>query len=273
MIKIKYVVCYSGGHSSALVAVEAVRRYGKENVILLNHDISPEVEHEDVKRFKNEVAEYLGLPITYANMEGWEHLTPLRVSLKIGGFKFGTGTALCTYKLKSEPFYKWLDENYPVEKGEINDDIILLYGFDKNEEHRIQRRVGVLALKGYRTDYPLALWDRTIENIEEIGINRPVTYELFKHANCIGCLKAGRQHWYLVYCLYPELFKEAIDAENEIGYSIIKDIYMEELEPKFKAMKCKGIVPTEKIKYQTFWAMVRKEITEEDLNLPCECAL
>lgn len=37
----KYVVCYSGGHSSALAAVETVRQHGAENVILLNHDISP----------------------------------------------------------------------------------------------------------------------------------------------------------------------------------------------------------------------------------------
>ena len=54
----KYIVCYSGGHSSALAAVKAVRKHGKENVILLNHDISKNVEHEDIKRFKNEVANY-----------------------------------------------------------------------------------------------------------------------------------------------------------------------------------------------------------------------
>lgn len=270
----KYVVCYSGGHSSALCAIETVRKYGKENVILLNHDISPEVEHEDIKRFKNEVAEYLGLPITYANMKGWEHLTPLRISKKIGVFGVYGQPALCSYKLKTAPFYKWLEENYPVTKGEVSEEITIIYGFDKDETHRIQRRVGVMATMGYKTDYPLALWDnRTIFNTEEIGIKRPITYEIFRHANCIGCLKAGRQHWYVVYCLYPHIFQEAIETEKELGSSIIKDIYLEELEPKFKAMKCKGIVPTEKIKPQTFWAMVRKEIPEEDLNLPCECAI
>ena len=36
----KHIVCYSGGHSSALVAVEVVRKFGKENVVLLNHDIN-----------------------------------------------------------------------------------------------------------------------------------------------------------------------------------------------------------------------------------------
>ena len=76
VVVMKYIVCYSGGHSSALVAIEAVRKHGKENVILLNHDISSEVEHKDIKRFKNEIAKFLGLEITYANMKGWEYKTP-----------------------------------------------------------------------------------------------------------------------------------------------------------------------------------------------------
>ena len=72
----KYIVCFSGGHSSAIAAIETVRRYGKHDVVLLNHDISPHVEHEDIKRFKREVSEYLSLPITYANMPGGETKKP-----------------------------------------------------------------------------------------------------------------------------------------------------------------------------------------------------
>ena len=68
----KYVVCYSGGHASALCAVEAVRHYGRENVILLNHGICGRVEDPDIQRFKDEVAAFLGLPITPASMEGFE---------------------------------------------------------------------------------------------------------------------------------------------------------------------------------------------------------
>ena len=62
----KHIVCYSGGHSSAIVAIEVVRKFGAENVILLNHDISPKVEHEDIKRFKNEISAYIGVEITHA---------------------------------------------------------------------------------------------------------------------------------------------------------------------------------------------------------------
>jgi hypothetical protein len=272
---VEYVVCLSGGHSSALVAIEAVRKVGKENVILLNHDISPLVEDLDIKRFKKEISKYLEVPITYANMEGWETKTPLKICKDIGAFKVGTGTALCTYNLKTKPFYKWLNKHYPVKKDDMREDVKILYGFDKSEPSRIQRRIGVMQTKGYYTDFPLAYWNRTIQNTEDIGIKRPKTYELFRHANCIGCLKAGKQQWYLVYCLYPEIWKEAIETENAIGYSILKDTFLEDLEPKFKQMKCRGIVPGEKMQPQTFWAAVEKALPMNgQLSfLPCECAL
>ena len=54
----KHIICYSGGHSSALVAIEVVRKYGKENVVLLNHDINPSVENEDIKRLIEDIHFY-----------------------------------------------------------------------------------------------------------------------------------------------------------------------------------------------------------------------
>ncbi|MGL5433778.1 MAG: hypothetical protein ACRDBO_00075 [Lachnospiraceae bacterium] len=269
----KQIICYSGGHSSALVAIEAVRKYGKNNVILLNHDISSIVEHKDIKRFKQEIADYLDVPITPANMKGFETMTPLKVAMKAKAFQVDAGRALCTSKLKTEPFYKWLDETYPVAKGDVCDNAKVLYGFDKNEPGRIQRRVGVMAAKGYKTDYPLAYWDRTVDKTEDIGIKRPVTYNIFKHANCFGCLKAGMQHWYVVYCLRPDIFTEAIKAEAEIGYSIINDVYLEELIPKYQEMQTKGICPNDKINSQSFWAKVNNTLPEQMSFLPCECMI
>ena len=269
----QYIVCFSGGHSSALVAIEAVKKVGKKNVILLNHDISPEVEDADIKRFKEDVANYLDVPITPANMDGWETMTPLDVCMKIGAFKVGNGTALCTNRLKTEPFYKWLNDNIPAQPFEPDEGKRILYGFDRSEPSRIQRRVGVLAGKGYKTDFPLAFWDRTIEKTEDIGIPRPSTYKTFRHANCIGCLKSGKQQWYITYCLRPDIWEKAKMAEKKIGYSILKGIYLEELECKFKSMLQAGIVPTEKVGFQKFWADVKKQIPDETECKPCECAL
>ena len=264
----KHIVCYSGGHSSALVAIEAARKYGKEDVILLNHNICSDVEHEDIKRFKKEIADYLGIEITYANMNGWEYLTPIGLSLKLGLFGIKPGQALCTYNLKTKPFYKYLEEHC-----QDKDNYTILYGFDADEENRIYRRRTNLRAMGYNAEFPLAEWDRTIYSTEEIGIKTPITYKIFKHANCIGCLKAGRQHWYVVYCLRRDIFDKAMRAEEAIGHSIIKDIFLKDLIPIYEDIKSKGICPNDKENSQTFWARVNATIPEQESFLPCDCSL
>ena len=248
-----------------LAAIETVRIYGRDNVILLNHDISSHVEHEDIKRFKHEIADYLGLPITYANMDGWETTPPLAVAIKCRAFKAYNSPAFCTSRLKTEPFYKWLEEH-----GNRGDQVV--YGFDAEETLRMRRRSTVMAAMGYDAVYPLADWDRTIYNTEDIGIARPSTYQIYKHANCIGCLKAGRQHWYCVYCLRPDIWEEAVATESIIGYSIIKGSYLKDLEPKFRAMYDKGVIPTDKTNSARFWADVRKAIPDDDISMPCDCS-
>lgn len=271
----KHIVCYSGGHSSALVAIEVTRKYGKENVILLNHDISSWVENEDVKRFKKEVAEYLGVEITYANYKGLslEQLPDqFDVVVNAQAFKVGNGSELCTSRLKTEPFTAYLKDNFP------NKDCIIYYGFDKNETARIQRRSSILGQQGFKTDYPLALWsNRSILSTKEIDIDPPNTYSTFKHANCIGCLKAGRQHWYVVYLTRKDVWEKAKWAEDEIGYTIIPGTTLLKLEPLFENMQKQDIVGTEHVVHQTFWKNVRKVIKiSEDIekdNKPCECVL
>ena len=43
----KHIVCFSGGWSSAETAAKVVAKYGKENVILVNHEI--DMQEEDLK--------------------------------------------------------------------------------------------------------------------------------------------------------------------------------------------------------------------------------
>lgn len=255
-----HVICYSGGHSSAICAIEVARRYGAENTILLNHNISPEVESWDIKRFKHEVSSYLGIPITYANHATFASTTPIQVCVKASAWKVGSGSILCTSRLKTEPFERWLAQNDP--DGEN----IYYYGFDRNEKGRITRRSRILGLKGYKTDYPM-LWERrTIFSTEEIGIDPPNTYEKFRHANCIGCLKAGWQHWYVVYIERPDIYKEAMEAEETIGYSLHKErdgpVYLEDKIEMFEQMKAAGVEPTELENPQRFWTDAKRKIKE-----------
>lgn len=264
----KHIVCYSGGHSSALVAIEAVRKFGKEHVVLINHDIHPSVEAEDIKRFKVEVAAHLGIDITYVNHPEWDTKDQFDVVIEAKAFKVRNGTALCTNRLKSKPFHEWLDVN--AVKGVD----VLYYGFDKDETARIQRRVGILSAMGYRSDYPLAYWPRTILSTLEVGISPPNTYSDFRHANCTGCLKAGRQHWYIVFNKRKDIWEKAKRAEELIGYSILRGEYLVELEDDFTRMNELGIATTEHEKGVTFFARVRKTFrdiqSDEDMK-PCEC--
>lgn len=293
--KITHIICYSGGYSSAKVAMHVARDMGEEDsLVLLNHDINPNVEHADIKRFKKEVADHLGISITYANYEGFidadEIPDQFDVAKQIGGFKFGSGTELCTYHLKTKPFQEFLNKKFPVEGGGVRDDVVIYYGFDKNEKNRIQRRASILAGMGYRSDYPLVLWDDVDHDIvSKAGILEPLTYKVldseykkgsWKHANCIGCLKAGRQHWYCTYVVRPDLFEKAKQVEEDLGYSIIKGVYLTELEDIFKDMYSKGIPATEHIDGRTFWAMTRKVLKGADVDIifegvdaerPCEC--
>jgi hypothetical protein len=268
-----HVVCYSGGHSSALAAIEVAHKHDPESVVLLNHDMHFTVEHADIKRFKRDVANHLGIPITFANYKDAQ-LDQFDVCVQEQAFKVDDGYELCTSRLKTEPFRKWLKEN--VEPSEV----ICYYGFDRNEMGRVQRRSSIMAALGYRTDFPVALWTgRTITCTEEIGIPRPMTYGQFKHGNCVGCLKAGWQHWYIVYCTRPDIWLKAKWAEEEIGYAIHHDesgpVFLEDMEPKFAVMKAAGIPATEHISHQRFWAGANKVVkihASAQMQLPCECA-
>lgn len=270
----KHIVCFSGGHSSALVAIEVVRRYGKDNVVLLNHDINPRYEHEDIKRFKKAIAQYVELPITYANILDIEESdripSQFQVCMIAKAFKVNNGQELCTNRLKTAPFTNWMSRNCKL--GEA----IVYYGFDKAEGDRVSRRRKIIEAMGYEAVFPLAEWQQTIKSTVEIGIDPPCTYERFKHANCVGCLKAGKQHWYVIFCLRPDVWTEAKASENYIGYTIHPGESLESMELRFEAMQAAGIEPTEHISPARFWALVAKSVPgihiQQTLNfMPCEC--
>jgi len=302
-MKTKHIICYSGGHSSAICAIECVRRFGKENVILLNHDINPNYEDKDIKRFKNQIAEYLGLTIVYANYRSISqpHLIPsqFEVCLKAGSFvNPHTRDILCTALLKTKPFNDFIKNM----KNEI--DLIAYYGFDENELNRVERRKTILNDIGIGSEFPIALWgknkrqnlekyfeekginkivieiekfenrddfERTIFSTKEIGIEPPNTYSVWKHANCTGCLKAGKQHWYCVYVHRYDIFCEGRDSETQMGYSFGKE-FLKDLEPMFKKMKEKGIPANENISSGLFWKQAKKYLKEETIDLfPCQC--
>jgi 3'-phosphoadenosine 5'-phosphosulfate sulfotransferase (PAPS reductase)/FAD synthetase len=182
----KHIVCFSGGHSSGIVAIEVARRFGAENTILLNHDISSRVELPDVKRFKQQIADYLCIPITYANHEHYETATPITVCVQAKTWvNPNNRTILCTHRLKTDPFYKWLRENY--QSGDV-----CYYGMDSHETARITRRSAAMGADGFAVDFPLATWrERTISKTMQVGIAPPVAIRRFQPRKLHGMPQSG----------------------------------------------------------------------------------
>jgi len=283
---IKYhIVCFSGGESSARIAIYLSKKFKdskKDKVILLNHDINPRAELEDVKRFKREVAEKCGLQITYANMKDWDKLDQFDVAELHGGIKFSATAYTCTKHMKTLPFQNWINENQNIAK-----DAIFLYGFDNTDrelERSKRRKRIMLEMGNYKTGFPLQEKD-----LEPTGIRPPNQYEHFKHANCIGCFKGGSQHWYVVYCLYPDVWEKAKKLEEKPLSGEIRSIlsevkngkkvkkFLKDIECDFSRMKAIGIEPTEHIPSQKFWADVKKRLAQPNLfdyeswKTDCDC--
>lgn len=282
----KHIVCFSGGEGSAKVAIYAANEFGRENVMLLNHDISSSKEHADIKRFKQEVADYLQIPITYANINGITDpgLLPdqFDVCIEAGAITNSNGMALCTYYLKTLPFEQFLQMNFLPYSTlfEEQKNCIIYYGFDSGELARVQRRSTLLGAKGYKTAFPTFKGLLKINSTLEVGIKPPSTYSVFKHANCVGCLKAGIVHWFVVYCTRIDVYDKASLMEQRIGYNIITikrnkisvHISLEELRPIFEQMKADGVPATEHQSAGTFGLLLRKyQIEACDVNKPCEC--
>lgn len=276
---------FGGGHSSALVAIEVTRRFGKENVILLNHDINPKKENADIKRFKKEVARYLGIDITFQNHKGLigdDIPNQFDVCREAGAITSQDGNAICTAKLKTEPFDKYLRiNNFNTLFGE---QVTVYYGFDLVEKARIKRRVGILSGMGYKSDYPLAFWkERTIYSTREIGIEPPLTYSVWKHANCTGCLKGGILHWYVTFVHDREGFNEASQLEIDLDYSVNRvttdketsNLFLFELAHYFEQMQQDGIEATEHQSAQKFVTILKKKygLKVGEVPKPCACII
>lgn len=278
------IALISGGHSSGIVAIEVVRRFGKENVILLNHDIATSKEDPDIKRFKKEISDYLQIPITYANINGITDpdLIPdqFDVCMKAETLTSPNGNALCTTFLKTEPFMKFLSDNFPPIGTLFHIPCVVYYGFDPKESARMTRRTGILGALGYKTDYPLTWKERTILNSREIGIEPPSTYSVYEHANCKGCLKASLLHWFVTFvhenAIYwkGSVMEEAIDFTIHTIYrnKIQRPISLKELAPIFQRMKDDDVPATEHQSKLKFAGLLKKyELQEIEIGKPCEC--
>ena len=243
----KHIVQFSGGAASAYVAWLVANEFGKENTILLFHDTKS--EHPDADRFRKQVSEFIGVPITEVSdgRDLWEvikdnHCLP------------SSFIPFCTRVLKQEPaeaFYKELDKQ--------GIEYTLYNGLGVEEIGRVQRSIVRGEVAGRTVRCLLAernISDKEVKRTirDDWRICLPEPYLYLSHNNCIPCFKAGKGHFYKVWQHYPEQFERAIQMEELTGHTVFKDTSLAELAE--------------------FWAQqdINQPLDFGDEGVPCMCA-
>lgn len=210
----KIVVGFSGGVTSAWCAGWALRRFPKNEVVLLFHDTKE--EDADTYRFLHEMAAKLDHPIT--ERSDGRSLTELIYDENMIP---NNRAPFCSRKLKGEPGERYIEEL----KSEGVTEIIKVYGFSAMEPERVQRHTAMGWTQGFTARFPMiedgiskqdaATWCQC-----DMGVPLPAMYTWSDHANCPGCFRGGKAYWLAVKDNAPDVFEQRMALEKEFGHTI-----------------------------------------------------
>lgn len=258
-----HIAMFSGGASSAFVAYHIVQKYGKENCVLFFTDTL--WEDIDNYRFMEEVAEYIGLDITYRT----DGRTPEEVFHDVH-FLGNSRMAKCSEELKVRQTLIYLEEL----RDEHNLEPILYFGIGPHEQHRavnLQNFYEHNPIEPIATRFPMIetfTEDLDTKKIirDEWKISLPRMYGLgFSHANCAGrCVRGGLGHYALLYKVWPEQYKEQEAMEERFRESFNKDVSI--LKRNSKAFTLRA--------YRELMDRdgIESFLSEKDDTIPCICS-
>lgn len=215
----KHIVMFSGGAASSYVAWMVSQEQKKEDIILLHTPTG--AEDKDADRFRKEVSEYVGIPIT-EHSKGKD----LWQVIEKEGILPSQFIPFCTTQLKIIPSNEFVNG--------IKEDKIVYLGYGKNEWRRVQKYRARNDEK-WTSSFPIyekQIEDREVkEKIQNCwGVKLPEPYKYLKHNNCIPCFKAGKKEWVKYAKYYPEQFERALQLEKQYGYTIFKDCTLENIK-------------------------------------------
>lgn len=209
--KMTHVVKFSGGAASAVVA-KLVADLKLPNTFLLFHDTK--TEPEDNYRFRKDVSDYVGIPIT--DVSDGRNIWEL---FKDQGMLGNQRMTPCSAMLKQEIGDKWIKQNLPA---------TVYFGFTAEEHLRAQRTAIKMQKLGVVARFPLIEQligkEECLRRVRDCwGIALPEMYEWAEHANCVPCVKGGLAYWGQVYLNAPSAFEKAAQVEEETGEQILKE--------------------------------------------------
>lgn len=186
--------------------------------------IDIEDQHPDSTRFIHDCEGCLGKKVETLTSPFYSNVEQVCLSVR---YVNGVNGAPCTRLLKKAVRKRW-------ELDHMTDDLTYVWGMDCNEKHRAER-----IIEGFpQVKHEFPLIDNGFTKADahglcrQLGIRRPAMYDLgYNNNNCIGCVKGGAGYWNKIRKDFPEVFKARAKMEREIGHSILKDCFLDELPP------------------------------------------
>ena len=214
------VAWFSAGVSSAVATKLVVNEI---DVIIYTHI---EDQHPDSMRFVRDCEDWLGMPIQVLQSR---HKSVENV-VRFKRYVNSAGWAPCTELLKRQIRKEWETENSCRP-------LVYTWGLDcsPRECARAQSIVEAMPQQSHR--FPLIEQKIDKKHAHEIlkasKIVRPKMYDLGYHNNnCVGCVKGGMGYWNKIRTDFPKVFEARAKLERDIGYSCIKGVFLDELDPE-----------------------------------------
>ena len=184
--------------------------------------IDVEDQHPDSLRFIHDCEQFFGKKVTILHSLFYSNVEQVCLSVR---YVNGVHGAPCTRALKKQVRKRW-------ELDHMTEDLTYVWGMDCNEKHRADR-----IIEGFpqvKHEFPLIDKGFTKEDAHgicrQLGIRRPEMYNLgYNNNNCIGCVKGGAGYWNKIRKDLPDVFNARAKMEREIGHSILKDCFLDEL--------------------------------------------
>ena len=215
----KLKVCWISAGVSSFVA-GYLERESIDKYIYIDIDD----QHPDSMRFIKDCEKALGkeIEILKSPYDSVENAIKTAKVIRLQG-----GFAPCTNWLKKRVRKEWEYEHRDYE-------ITYVWGMDLDEKHRADRLRETMF--EFEHCFPLIEQNLTKQDAHgicaELGIKRPAMYDLgYNNNNCVGCVKGGMGYWNKIRVDFPEVFANRAKLEREIGYSILKECYLDELDP------------------------------------------
>lgn len=223
----KVLVQYSGGIGSWGAAKRAIKKYGKNNVVLIFADTL--IEDQDLYRFIEDTVQEMGCEFISIS----DGRTPWEV-FKDERFIGNSRIDPCSKILKRKLLRKHITDNYDP------DNSLVCIGIDWSEEHRLKRAEPLhkpWKLYAPLCEPPYITKTDLINELNCLGIKEPRLYNLgFPHNNCGGfCVKAGQAQFKMLYKNFPDRYMEHEEKEKELRDYLKKDVSI--LKEQKKGMK------------------------------------